>query len=268
MGQTMFTKYIVVVDDDVDVHNTSEVLFRLCANTDPQREAAEIVLHFRVARGVHREISRREKREQHQSKHAARQREGREPAGEESGRHQAVHATDVAGRQCAQRHALHERREHAGDTKDATPSPLHVVLLRVVFAEDERRAAQHDAQQHRRQRNVQRGHHGRERCRPGGEQEHDDEDEPDVVRFPNRADGFGDEVAAAAGARAGGEHVPDARAKIRAAHQRVEDERDEGDKGDEVFKSHEFSPPSPARFGETGASTGTRASPTGTNTRA
>jgi 4-hydroxy-3-polyprenylbenzoate decarboxylase len=29
----------VVVDHDVDVHNTSEVLFRLCANTDPQRDA-------------------------------------------------------------------------------------------------------------------------------------------------------------------------------------------------------------------------------------
>ncbi len=39
MGQMMFTKYIVVVDDDVDVHNTREVLFRLCANTDPQRDA-------------------------------------------------------------------------------------------------------------------------------------------------------------------------------------------------------------------------------------
>ncbi len=38
MGQMMFTKYIVVVDDDVDVHNTSEVLFRLCANTEPQRD--------------------------------------------------------------------------------------------------------------------------------------------------------------------------------------------------------------------------------------
>lgn len=38
MGQMMFSKYIVVVDDDVDVHNTSEVLFRLCANTDPQRD--------------------------------------------------------------------------------------------------------------------------------------------------------------------------------------------------------------------------------------
>ena len=39
LGQMMFTKYIVVVDDDVDVHNTSEVLFRLCANTEPQRDA-------------------------------------------------------------------------------------------------------------------------------------------------------------------------------------------------------------------------------------
>ena len=39
MGQMMFTKYIVVVDADVDVHNTSDVLFRLCANTDPQRDS-------------------------------------------------------------------------------------------------------------------------------------------------------------------------------------------------------------------------------------
>jgi 4-hydroxy-3-polyprenylbenzoate decarboxylase len=38
MGQMMFSKYIVVVDEDVDVHHTSEVLFRWCANTDPQRD--------------------------------------------------------------------------------------------------------------------------------------------------------------------------------------------------------------------------------------
>jgi 4-hydroxy-3-polyprenylbenzoate decarboxylase len=38
MGQMMFSKYIVVVDADVDVHKTSDVLFRLCANTDPQRD--------------------------------------------------------------------------------------------------------------------------------------------------------------------------------------------------------------------------------------
>ena len=39
MGQMMFTKYLVVVDADVNVHNTSEVLFHLCANTDPQRDS-------------------------------------------------------------------------------------------------------------------------------------------------------------------------------------------------------------------------------------
>jgi 4-hydroxy-3-polyprenylbenzoate decarboxylase len=39
MGQMMFTKYMVIVDDHVDVHNTSEVLFHLCANTDPQRDS-------------------------------------------------------------------------------------------------------------------------------------------------------------------------------------------------------------------------------------
>ncbi len=39
MGQMMFSKYIIVVDADCDVHNTSEVLFRLCANTDPLRDS-------------------------------------------------------------------------------------------------------------------------------------------------------------------------------------------------------------------------------------
>lgn len=42
MGQMMFSKYIVVVDEDCDVHNTSEVLFRLCANTDPERDTTLI----------------------------------------------------------------------------------------------------------------------------------------------------------------------------------------------------------------------------------
>lgn len=34
LGQMRFTKYIVVVDDDVDRHNPREVLFRLCASLD------------------------------------------------------------------------------------------------------------------------------------------------------------------------------------------------------------------------------------------
>ena len=38
MGQMMFTKIIVVVDAHVNVHDTSDVLFHLCANIDPQRD--------------------------------------------------------------------------------------------------------------------------------------------------------------------------------------------------------------------------------------
>jgi len=42
MGQMMFSKYIVAVDEDCDVHDTSEVIFRLCANTDPARDTTII----------------------------------------------------------------------------------------------------------------------------------------------------------------------------------------------------------------------------------
>ncbi len=58
MGQMMFTKYLVVVDDDVDVHNTREVLFHLCANTDPQRDSiftrgpADVLDHATSAVGI------------------------------------------------------------------------------------------------------------------------------------------------------------------------------------------------------------------------
>ncbi len=38
MGQMMFSKIIVVVDESVCVHNLSEVIFHLCANIDPARD--------------------------------------------------------------------------------------------------------------------------------------------------------------------------------------------------------------------------------------
>ncbi|MFQ5413232.1 MAG: menaquinone biosynthesis decarboxylase [Phycisphaerae bacterium] len=37
-GQMMFSKMIVVVDDDVDVHDEQQVLFHMCANTDWRRD--------------------------------------------------------------------------------------------------------------------------------------------------------------------------------------------------------------------------------------
>ncbi|MDD4802379.1 MAG: menaquinone biosynthesis decarboxylase [Syntrophomonas sp.] len=38
MGQMMFSKYVVVVDEDVDVQNLSEVLWRIFNNADPKRD--------------------------------------------------------------------------------------------------------------------------------------------------------------------------------------------------------------------------------------
>lgn len=38
LGQLMFSKVIIVVDDDVDVHNLSEVIWRVTNNIDPQRD--------------------------------------------------------------------------------------------------------------------------------------------------------------------------------------------------------------------------------------
>jgi 4-hydroxy-3-polyprenylbenzoate decarboxylase len=38
LGQLMFSKVIIVVDDDVDVHNLSEVLWRVTNNIDPARD--------------------------------------------------------------------------------------------------------------------------------------------------------------------------------------------------------------------------------------
>ena len=41
-GQMAFTKFIIVVDEHVDVHDEQDVLFHLFANCDPQRDS-EIV---------------------------------------------------------------------------------------------------------------------------------------------------------------------------------------------------------------------------------
>jgi 4-hydroxy-3-polyprenylbenzoate decarboxylase len=38
LGQAMFSKCIIVVDDDVDVQNVSEVAWKALNNIDPQRD--------------------------------------------------------------------------------------------------------------------------------------------------------------------------------------------------------------------------------------
>ena len=41
-GQMALTKFIVVVDEDVDVHDEQAVLFHMCANVDPRRDTVVI----------------------------------------------------------------------------------------------------------------------------------------------------------------------------------------------------------------------------------
>ena len=38
MGQMMFTKFVVVVDEHVDVHDDGEVVWRVFNNVDPERD--------------------------------------------------------------------------------------------------------------------------------------------------------------------------------------------------------------------------------------
>lgn len=38
MGQMMFTKFVIVVDEDVDVHNLNDVMWRVGNNVDPRRD--------------------------------------------------------------------------------------------------------------------------------------------------------------------------------------------------------------------------------------
>lgn len=38
MGQMMFTKFVIVVDEDVDVHNLNDVMWRVGNNVDPKRD--------------------------------------------------------------------------------------------------------------------------------------------------------------------------------------------------------------------------------------
>ena len=38
LGQIMFTKFVIIVDSDVDVHNLSEVSWKIFNNVDPSRD--------------------------------------------------------------------------------------------------------------------------------------------------------------------------------------------------------------------------------------
>jgi len=42
LGQMCFTKFLIIVDQDVDVHDEQDVLFHMCANVDPRRDVCVV----------------------------------------------------------------------------------------------------------------------------------------------------------------------------------------------------------------------------------
>jgi hypothetical protein len=107
-----------------------------------------------------------------------------------------------------------------------------------VLPEDERRAAQDDADEHRRERDMERDPGRRVREREGGEEHHHDEDQPDVVGLPDRRQRLLDELALRAGAPAEGEQIPEAAAEIGAAGERVDGQPAEHGEGGQVGEGH------------------------------
>ena len=129
-----------------------------------------------------------------QREQAERQRERREPGRDVAG-HEIVRCAEPPtrpGRDRPDRHPQQHRRHEARDREEPAPAALRHVVMAVVAAERERRSAQHDADQHEGERDVERDGQLGERAGETGEEQHDGEDQPDMVRLPHRADRVGD----------------------------------------------------------------------------
>ena len=90
--------------------------------------------------------------------------------------------------------AEEEGREHRGDGERRPVGAAHPEAGRDL-AEGEARPAQDDAERRQREGDEQRGEDRAVGRREGGPEDHQDEDQPDVVRLPDRPDGAVDERA-------------------------------------------------------------------------
>src|SRR6266850_4571585 len=77
---------------------------------------------------------------------------------------------------------------------------------------------------------------GGECRRKGCEQNDDDKDQPNVIRFPDGPDGVCNEGALFRSTPAKSKQIPNAAAVIRATKQRIQDKRCHDDTGDDRFK--------------------------------
>ena len=88
---------------------------------------------------------------------------------------------------------------------------------------------------------MQRDPGRREGEREAAEEQDDDEDQPDVICFPDRCDRFVRELLLLLGARTGGEQIPDTAAEVGAREDAIGDEREKHRSGGNVGESHAVS---------------------------
>ena len=118
------------------------------------------------------------------------------------------------------------------------------------LAEGEARPAQDDPDRRERERDVEGGHHRGERLGEAGPEEDEDEDQPDVVRLPDRRDRALDPVADRLGVgRAAGEELPEPRTEVGAAEDGVEGRPEQQDRGDGLGLAHSALPSRPGGSG-------------------
>ena len=72
---------------------------------------------------------------------------------------------------------------------------MYVIALRIVGAESESSASQHDTDKQECDRNVKRRRDRSEGRRECGEENYDDKYQPNVIRFPHWSDGVGNQGA-------------------------------------------------------------------------
>src|SRR5262249_30312458 len=141
---------------------------------------------------------------------------------------------DAAGRDRA-RDTAHEERNEERRHRERSSEVSLTRGARDFFAEREARAAQHDAECRERQRDEQRERDRLECFGEPGPQDDEDKDQPDVVRFPDRADGVvhdGAGLGAAFGVA--GEEVPEPGAEVGAAEERVSRDAEHEDDRDDI----------------------------------
>ena len=225
-----------------------------------ERPLAKVLLEVRLALGIHRQVGGCQEREEPLGEETTGDGERARPAGEEAARHAPTGHADLARGQGAEAQPQEERREEARRAEERAPASVHRIVTDVVPPEDKGRTAQHDPDEDRRHGDMQRRHDDGEGGREAREEDHDHEDEPDVIGLPDRSDRVLDGLALTLRSGAQGQQVPHAAAIVGATRKGVEHERHQDGGPERELNRHATLPgplPSdPARSGESRGTAG------------